>query len=169
MIKGFDKIKKKEENIEKKSYISRICIYVDNEFNVIISPILRDNKGIPRASNRYIKVESVGNDKELAESLMEGLRISENNIQENVLNSVDFWTEATGIKGFAAFSKKHKCVIIDYIESRNIYNVIMTKRNKDGSYGYDKEDIPIRVKEYPGKPSVDTIADQVLGALKIDS
>ena len=57
---------------------------------------------------------------------------------------------------------------MDYINNKELYSIIKTKRYKDGSYGYDKEDIPFRVKEYPGKPSVETIADQVLEALKIE-
>lgn len=144
---------------------ARICIYIDSKNNVIISPILRDIKGVPRASEKFIKTT---NDKALAHSLIKGLNISCENIQEDYSSANNFWTEATGIKGFATFSKKYKCVIVDYIKNKELYSVIKTKRYRDGSYGYDKEDIPFRVKEYHGKPSVDTIVDQVLGALKIE-
>lgn len=48
------------------------------------------------------------------------------------------------------------------------YSVTAEKRYKDGSYGIDNDDVELRVKDYPGKPSVETIADQVLEALKIE-
>lgn len=144
-----------------------VGLYFDVEGNVIVVPMLQDPIGFGRESCRFIKLKNGYGKKELAEAIIEAEEISITNEQED--KNKNFWTEATGIKGYAAFSKRHKCISINYVLEREGYHIVAEKRYKDGSYGYDKEDIPLRVKEYPGKPSVETIADQVLEALKIDS
>lgn len=54
-----------------------------------------------------------------------------------------------------------------YLTNDDSYFVTANKRYKDGSYGIDKDDKVTHKKEYPGRPSRDTIAEQVLEALKI--
>ncbi len=140
-------------------------IYFDAEGNVIIDPVIRAPAGFGIASCKFIKLQNGYTKEELAESIMKALEISTINEQEEDRN---FWTEATGIKGYAAFSRKHKSISIDYILEKEGYRVTAEKRYKDGSYGIERDDVPLRVKEYPGKPSVETIADYVLEALKIE-
>ena len=96
---------------------------------------------------------------------MKALEISVINEQEE--QNRKFWTEATGIKGYAAFSKKHKCVSVTYILEKEGYSITAEKRYPDGSYGVDSDNYSLRVKEYPGKPVKETIADQVLEALRL--
>ena len=142
-----------------------VNLYFDAENNVIMVPDLQHPIGYRRASCKVIILQSGYTNRELAEEIMHAIEISIINEQED--ESRCFWTEVTGIKGFAAFSKRYRCVSIEYILEKDGYSVVANKRYKDGSYGYDKEDIPLRVKEYSGKPSVETIAEQVLEALKI--
>ena len=143
-----------------------VGLYFDGEGNVIAVPTLQHPVGYGVSSCKFIKLEAGYTKNELAEAIMQALDISIANEQED--DDRNYWTEATGIKGFAAFSKRHKCISVYYILERDGYRVTAQKRNRDGSYGIDSDDIALRVKEYPGKPCVDTIADQVLEALKIE-
>ena len=142
-----------------------VGIYFGEKNNAIVVPLLQHPIGYGVSSCKFIKLQEGYTNRELAEAIMKGIQISIINEQED--KNRHFWTEATGIKGFAAFSKRYRCVSIEYILEKDGYSVVAEKRYKDGSYGYDKEDIPLRVKEYLGKPSVETIVEQVLEALKI--
>lgn len=143
-----------------------VGLFFDENKNVIVDPTLQAPAGFGIASCKFIKLQTGYSKEKLAESIMKALEISVINEQEE--ENHHFWTEATGIKAFAAFSRKYKLVDIDYMLEKDGYTVTAQKRCKDGSYGLDKEDIPLRVREYPGRPSIDTIADQVLEALKIE-
>lgn len=143
-----------------------VGLYFDKEGNVIVVPMLQHPIGYGIESCNFFRLKVGYKKSELAEAIIKAEQISIINEQED--RSKKFWVEATGIKGYATFSKKHKCVSICYVLEKDGYSVVAEKRYQDGSYGYDKEDILSRVKEYPGKPSVDTIVDQVLEALKIE-
>ena len=142
-----------------------VSLYFDVENSVIVVPRLQHPVGYGVMSCKFIELKTGYTNSALAETIMSALEISTINEQED--RSKHFWTEATGIKGFVAFSKRYRCVSIEYVLEKDGYSVVAKKRYKDGSYGYDKEDIPLRVKEYPGKPRVETIAEQVMEALKI--
>ena len=144
-----------------------VAMYFDVEGNVIVVPMLQHPIGYGVASYKFTKLQVGYAKNELAETIMGAIDISiANEVEDEQRN---YWTEATGIKGFAAFSRRHKCISINYVLEREGYSVTAEKRFKNGSYGINKEDVTLRVKEYPGKPSVDTIADQVLEALIIES
>lgn len=143
-----------------------VDLYFDMEGNAIVVPMLQDPIGFGRLSCKFIKLQKGYAQNELAEAIMRAIDISVANETED--NQRNFWTEATGIKGYATFSKKYKCISVDYILEEEGYTVTAQKRYKDGSYGYEQEDIPLRVKEYAGRPSVEAIAEQVLEALKIE-
>ncbi len=140
-------------------------IYFNVGKNVIVVPCLQAPAGFGVASCKFIKLQTGYTKKELAEAIMKALGISIINEQED--DSRDFWTEATGIKGYAAFSKKHKCVSVEYVLEKEGYNITAQKRYPDGSYGVDSDNYSMRVKEYPGKPVKETIADQVLEAFRL--
>lgn len=142
-----------------------VNLHFDKEGNVIIVPVLQHPIGYGVMSYKFTKLQSGYTKKQLSQAVLQAIDVSIINELED--EQRNFWTEATGIKGFAAFSKRYKCISINYVLEKDGYSVVAEKRYKDGSYGCDKDDIPFRVKEYPGKPSVDTIADQVLEALKI--
>lgn len=143
-------------------------LYFDQENNIILNPELLDPAGFGRASKRYMKLEHGWSESELAESIMKGLSISEENNLEDA-NGEKFWIAATGIKGFAAFSKKHRHVFIEVIKEESCYFIHAYKRCKDGSYGIDKDEEEIRSKSYSGVPKKETIVGQVMEALKLTS
>ena len=140
-------------------------IYFDAGGNVIVVPCLQAPAGFGIASCKFIKLQNGYTKEELAEAIMKALEISFMNEKED--DNGDFWTEATGIKGFAAFSRKHKSVSIYHIQEKEGYDITAEKRYPDGSYGVDSDNYSMRVKEYPGKPVKETIADQVLEALRL--
>ena len=143
----------------------RIGIYFDNENNVILNPILKNLIGCGTSSSNFIKLEKGWTQSDLAEAIMEGLSISQkNNLEET--RGENFWTRATGIKGYAAFSKRHRLIMIDYVAEKDYYMVSANKRCKDGSYGVDKDEVETLIKTYSGMPSKETIAEQVMEALK---
>ena len=139
-------------------------VFFDIEDNVILNPVLQDPIGFGRSSSNYTKLEKGWTVTELAEAIMEGLSISQqNNLEET--KGEGFWTRATGIKGYAAFSKRYRHIGVDYVKEKDYYMVSAYKRCKDGSYGVDTDEVETRIKTYPGLPSKETIAEQVMEAL----
>ena len=143
-------------------------LYFDQENNIILNPKLLDPAGFGRASKRYMKLEHGWSESELAESIIKGLSICEENNLEDAYGE-NFWTAATGIKGFASFSKKHRHVLIEVIKEEGCYYIHADKRYKDGSYGMDEDELETRRKWYSGVPKKETIVGQVMEALKITS
>ena len=143
-------------------------LYFDKEDNVILNPKLLDPAGFYRTSKRYMKLEHGWSESELAESIMKGLSISEENNLEDA-NGEKFWIEATGIKGFAAFSKKYRYVAIECSKEKGCYFIHSFKRYKDGSYGMDEDELETHRKWYSGVPKKETIVGQVMEALKMTS
>ena len=140
-------------------------LFFDIENNVILNPVLQDPIGFGRSSSNFIKLEKGWTLAELAEAIMEGLSISQkNNLEE--AKGEKFWTRATGIKGYAAFSKRYRHILIECVEEKDYYIVSAYKRCKDGSYGIDADEVEAREKNYSGFPSIETIAEQVMEALQ---
>ena len=143
-----------------------VGLFFDKENNVILNPILQDPIGFGRCSSNFIKLENGWTMQELAEAIMECLSASQqNNLEETKGES--YWTRATGIKGYATFSKRYRYILIAYIKEKDYYMVSAYKRCKDGSYGIDADEVETREKTYPGLPQKETIAEQVMEALKI--
>ena len=142
-----------------------VGLYFDTKGNVIIDPEIQVPAGFRKASCKFIRLQNGYTGDELADAIMNALETSLIGEQEDWKKN--YWTEATGIKGYAAFSKKHKCVSVSYILEKEGYNITAQKRYPDGSYGVDSDNYSMRVKEYPGKPVKETIADQVLEALRL--
>ena len=142
-----------------------VGLYFDTKGNVIIVPEIQAPAGFGISSYKFVKLQNGYTREELGEAIMKALEISVINEQEE--QNRKFWTEATGIKGYAAFSKKHKCVSVTYILEKEGYSITAEKRYPDGSYGVDSDNYSLRVKEYPGKPVKETIADQVLEELRL--
>ena len=144
-----------------------VGIYSDKDRNLIINSSREDENGILRSLKQYIYLKTGWTKEELADAIISGFE-TDVQCEKELTEEPDFWTRATGITGFSAFSSRYNCVDIDYVDFKNLYSVTAEKRYKDGSYGVDRDDIPLRQKMYPGYPKRETIADEVLEAMKID-
>ena len=142
-------------------------IYFDKDNNVIIIPTLKDEYGIGRDSMKFIKLQCGYSIKELGSFIIKSLKVSRINEPEDY-EKYHVWTEASGIKSYSTFSKKYKMVLVNYRSDQDCYYVSKYKRFSNGAFGLNEEDIAKREKTYPGRPSVDTIGEQVLQALKIE-
>ena len=80
-------------------------VYFDDKQNVIIIPTLRKKNGLGYSSMKFIKIKNNFTIEELSISIMEALKTSLLNEQEEH-EKIYVWTEASGIKSFPAFSKK---------------------------------------------------------------
>lgn len=147
--------------------IVRLQIFFDINMNVIVTPIKTNQFGAGIISLEYIKLIQGWSNFELTHAIMSALETSLKNEPEDN-QKLNFWTEATGIKSFSEFSKKHQCVSIVYRSDRNTYDITKEKRFKDGSYGLNIDDVKYRIRTYQGHPLADTIADLVLETLKIE-
>ena len=142
-------------------------IYFENRNkDVIIIPILRHEAGFGVTSKQYIKLNQGYTIEELSIAIMDSLERSKENNSENI--NRNSWKEASGIAGFSKFSKKYDSVGVCFLTEWDYYEISKDRRFKDGSYGLEKDDLETRVKKYPGRPSVETIGNQVLEALKIE-
>lgn len=144
-----------------------VGIYIDKDKNLIINSYREDENGVLRSLKQYIYLETGWSKEELADAIVYSLEMDLRD-EEALIGEPDFWVRATGIKSFSAFSKRYKCIDVDYIDTKNCYNITAEKRNSDGSYGVDKDEFLLRQRTYSGYPKRETIADEVLEAMKID-
>lgn len=144
-----------------------VGIYIDKEKNLIINSYREDENGILRSLKQYIYLKTGWTKEELADAVVRSFEMDLRD-EEELIEEPDFWVRATGIKSFSVFSKCYKCIDVDYIDTKNCYNITAEKRNSDGSYGVDKDEVLFRQKTYLGYPKRETIADEVLEAMKID-
>ena len=143
-----------------------IAIYFEiRNKDVIIVPVLRHEAGFGITSKQYIKLSEGYTIEELSIAIMDSLEKSKEN---DLVHTGDAWKEASGKKSYPKFTKKYNVIRVCYLTEWDYYEVSKDRRFKDGSYGLEKEDLETRVKKYPGRPSVETIGEQVLEALKIE-
>ena len=144
----------------------QVSLFFDKQNNVIVNPVLLAPAGFGKHSSNFKLLQNGWTGRELADAIMEALEISKrNNLEE--AEGEGFWTRATGIKSYKAFSKKYSCISIDYIKEKDCYEVCAYRRCKDGSYGVDAEEVDKRIKTFSGFPQRETIVQQVKDALYV--
>ena len=114
-------------------------VYIDKKQNVLIMPRWKDEDGVGRNSKEFIKLEKDFNNKELGDSIINALKISQQNKQENKKQKV--YEIATGIKSWSTFAKQNKFVSVGK-KIEGIYTITRMKRTKDNSYLLNEDDLP---------------------------
>ena len=121
-------------------------IYLDDRKNILIIPYAKNEHGIRMSVNHPQKlVWQNDNFSELGEKTLEVLNVSTTHPPIKKAEAVRVYAEATGIKSWVQFAKKHQLVSIARDEDIKIYEFEFRQRQKDNSFGNDKGDIvPIR-------------------------
>lgn len=106
----------------------------DSLLKVVIKPVLTQKADVT--------VEQLG------ETILTALENSQKAlpVEREEDKALKFW-EISGIKNFAAFSKKFKCIKV--IEKESALNLVSLKRNSDGAYAWDKNDKGIDIDLNP--------------------
>lgn len=144
----------------------RIGLFIDNELNIIIVPVLFSSEGVPYFSSSFYQLKQGWTNLELGNAIINALKTSEDNIQED-RDGMHYWEKATRFKSFKSFSKQFRFVYINSIPSSSLYSIGIQKRHAKGYYYIESDEVEKRIKTYHGIPSVDTIAEYVLKALEI--
>ena len=141
-------------------------IYLDSKKRtILIIPLARNEIGIWSQANFPQMIEWRGeNFRELGEKALEAFRVSQTHPVIMRADAVKVYTQATGIKGWAPFAKRHQMIsaCMYPCDPERRYKFEFWRRRSDNSFGNDAgETVPLR--ELP--PSA---AEEALGRAIID-
>ncbi len=133
-----------------------VFLYYNPQWGYIIAPDTTIADTIMRVTIEPVSTEKVDiTAEQLGKAIFAGLEKSRKSVpvEREEIKKFKFW-QISGIKSFAAFSKKFRC--IEVIEQENGYKLARLKRDSDGSFSWIKNDmatvLPLDFsEEYMGK------------------
>lgn len=125
--------------------LGSVFVYYNPEWGYIIAADTTIKDSVMRVTINPVHTEKIDITKEqLGKSVFAGLEKSRKAmpVERKDIKDFKFW-QITGIKGFATFSKKFKCV--EVLEKEKMLKIRRLIRQSDGSYSWIKDDKGIEI------------------------